>query len=81
MNSENEEAAVLARYADGPEQLERAIAGLNEPNLDARVSQDGWTVRQVVHHVSCIRSGMRTSSRRCWPSSKETACSKGALMS
>ena len=66
MNSEGEESAVLARYAEGPEQLERALEGLDEAGLDARVSQDGWSVRQVVHHIVdgddlwklCIKSAL-----------------------
>jgi uncharacterized damage-inducible protein DinB len=39
---------------------------LDEAGLDARVSQDGWTVRQVVHHIVdgddlwklCIKSAL-----------------------
>lgn len=66
MNSESEESAVLARYAEGPEQLERALEGLDEPDLNVRVSQHGWTVRQVVHHIVdgddvwklCIKSAL-----------------------
>ena len=42
---------MLARYAEGPEQLERALAGLDDAGLDATVSQDGWTVRRTVHHI------------------------------
>ena len=51
MNSQSEESALLARYAQGPEQLERALEGLDERDLDTRVSQHGWTVRQVAHHI------------------------------
>ena len=42
---------VLARYADGPAQLEAAIAGLAETDLDLAQSADTWTIRQLVHHV------------------------------
>jgi hypothetical protein len=43
--------AILARYADGPAQLEAAIAGLTEEELDLAQSADTWTIRQIVHHV------------------------------
>jgi hypothetical protein len=43
--------AILARYADGPAQLEAAIAGLAETDLDLAQSADTWTIRQLVHHV------------------------------
>jgi hypothetical protein len=42
---------VLARYADGPAQLEAAIAGLAEAELDLAQTADTWTIRQIVHHV------------------------------
>jgi len=43
--------AVIARYADGPAQLEAAIAGLTETELNLAQSADTWTIRQIVHHV------------------------------
>ena len=43
--------AIIARYADGPNQLETAIAGLSEEELDIAESDDTWTIRQIVHHV------------------------------
>ncbi len=43
---------ILARYADGPAQLEAAIAGLTEEELDLAQSADTWTIRQIVHHVA-----------------------------
>jgi len=42
---------ILARYADGPAQLEAAIAGLTETDLGLAQSADTWTLRQIVHHV------------------------------
>ena len=41
----------IARYADGPIQVETAIAGLSEGDLDIAESDDTWTIRQIVHHV------------------------------
>ena len=43
--------AIIARYADGPAQLEAAIAGLTEEELDLAQTADTWTIRQIVHHV------------------------------
>jgi hypothetical protein len=43
--------AILARYADGPAQLEAAIGGLTETDLDMAQSADTWTIRQLVHHI------------------------------
>ncbi len=35
-----------------PGQLRRAVAGLNERELDTPYRPGGWTVRQTVHHVT-----------------------------
>lgn len=43
--------AILARYTDGPAQLEAAIAGLAEAELDLAQSADTWTIRRLIHHV------------------------------
>ncbi|MBA9078379.1 MULTISPECIES: YfiT family bacillithiol transferase [Rufibacter] len=34
-----------------PEQLQQAIAGLSEEQLDTPYRPGGWTIRQVVHHL------------------------------
>jgi uncharacterized damage-inducible protein DinB len=49
VSSRNE---VLEDYADGPNRLEAAIAGLPETGLDVALSSDSWTIRQIVHHVA-----------------------------
>src|SRR5208337_4173615 len=35
-----------------PERLRAAVAGLDEAQLDTPYRNDGWTVRQVVHHLA-----------------------------
>ena len=35
-----------------PDLLERAVAGLSEQQLDTPYRAEGWTLRQVVHHVA-----------------------------
>ncbi len=42
---------ILANYASGPDRLEAAIACLQPAGLDAALSHDSWTIRQIVHHV------------------------------
>lgn len=41
---------LLNQYLQLPEQLEAALAGLSEPDLDFSLGQ-GWTIRQYAHHV------------------------------
>jgi len=43
---------ILTRYADGPAQLEAAIAGLTEAELDLAQAAGAWTIRQIVHHIA-----------------------------
>jgi len=35
-----------------PASMREAVAGLSDEQLDTPYRQDGWTVRQVVHHVA-----------------------------
>ncbi|MDY7080445.1 MAG: DinB family protein [Chloroflexota bacterium] len=42
---------ILPSYADGPSQLEVAIAGLTDTELDLAQDADTWTIRQIVHHI------------------------------
>ncbi len=41
----------IEQIAQAPELLRRAVTGLDERQLDTPYRPDGWTVRQVVHHV------------------------------
>ncbi len=45
-------SATLALYADGPAELEAALMGLTESDLDLALTGDSWTIRQVVHHIA-----------------------------
>lgn len=51
MNAPDDQDAVLARYLEGPALLERALAGIQDSDLDATPSQGGWSIREIVHHV------------------------------
>ncbi len=42
----------IEAIASLPEELSAAVRGLSEVQLGTRYRPDGWTVRQVVHHVA-----------------------------
>ena len=42
---------ILAQYVAGPEDLERALEGLDASDLDTAREPDKWTIRQIVHHI------------------------------
>jgi uncharacterized damage-inducible protein DinB len=42
---------LLDQIEQAPSRLRAAVQGLSEQQLDAPYRPDGWTVRQVVHHV------------------------------
>jgi hypothetical protein len=44
-------AECVVRIAAAPAALRAAVAGLDDAQLDTPYRPDGWTVRQVVHHV------------------------------
>lgn len=48
---EQREAAVAA-LEQLPSHLRAAVAGLSEAQLDTPYRPDGWTVRQLVHHIA-----------------------------
>jgi len=43
--------AAIDTIAEAPTKLRTAIAGLTDAQLDTPYRPEGWTVRQVVHHV------------------------------
>ena len=47
-----ERAQRIDTIAAAPAQLRLAVAGLSDQQLDTPYRPDGWTVRQVVHHVA-----------------------------
>ena len=42
----------LAQFAEAPQKLRAAVAGLSDLQLDTPYRAGGWTVRQVVHHLA-----------------------------
>ena len=51
MKAPDDQDSVLARFMEGPALLQRALAGVQDAELDAPPSQGGWTIRQIVHHI------------------------------
>ncbi|HEV2445582.1 MAG TPA: putative metal-dependent hydrolase [Candidatus Sulfopaludibacter sp.] len=50
--SAEERRQAIAEIAAAPDRFRRAIEGLDDAQLDTAYRPGGWTVRQVVHHVS-----------------------------
>ena len=49
--ADDDRRACIERIAEAPARMRAAVAGLNEEQLDTPYRPEGWTVRQVVHHV------------------------------
>jgi hypothetical protein len=43
---------LLARYRDGADEVDAALAGITEEELDRRPAPGDWTAREVVHHLA-----------------------------
>jgi uncharacterized damage-inducible protein DinB len=49
--SEQQKEQFLAEIAQAPLNLRSAVQGLSDAQLDTAYRPEGWTIRQVVHHV------------------------------
>src|SRR5579884_1009089 len=49
--SEQQRREWIAEIAAAPARFREAVSGLNDSQLDTPYRPEGWTVRQVVHHV------------------------------
>ena len=52
MNAPEDREAAISRYREGPVLLEHTVMGLRDAELDAKPSEGGWSVRQIVHHIA-----------------------------
>lgn len=52
MKATSDKETIFAQYADGPVQLEKSLKGLSESDLDRAPSAGGWSIREIVHHIS-----------------------------
>jgi hypothetical protein len=66
---------MIAAIAETPANLRKAVAGLSDTQLDTPYRPDGWTVRQVAHHVP--ESHMNAFIRVKWTMTEENPTIKG----
>ena len=52
MNAPDDQNKILALFKHGPNILEKSLAGLTDNELDYIPSSGGWTIRQIVHHIT-----------------------------
>ena len=50
--SETDRQAMLARFRRGADEVDAALAGITEDELDRRAGDDEWSPREVVHHLA-----------------------------
>ena len=61
----DERGRLMERYRAGISAVEAALAGVTEEELDRRPAEpDGWTARQVVHHLADSETMAYTRLRR-----------------
>ena len=59
---------ILLRFTSSAEKLQALVRDLSETDLDALSEADGWTIRQIIHHVAddgdvwslCIKKAIAT---------------------
>jgi len=56
--NKSERDALVKQYTQGHSVVIEALAGITPTELDAR--RDGWTAREVVHHLADSESGRYT---------------------
>jgi uncharacterized damage-inducible protein DinB len=49
--NDTERAELISQIAETPSRLRQAVEGLTPEQLDTPYRAEGWTVRQVVHHL------------------------------
>jgi hypothetical protein len=51
INEIDTKQAILKQYTEGPAQLECALAGLAETQLELALDPGSWSIHQIVHHI------------------------------
>jgi len=63
--TQTERAVLLERYRAGAAEVDEALAGITAEELDRRPPEpDGWTARQVAHHLADSEAMAYTRLRR-----------------
>jgi hypothetical protein len=57
-------SALLERYRAGSDEVDAALAGITEDELDRAPADGGWTARQVAHHLADSEAMAYTRIRR-----------------
>lgn len=52
MKAKGDKNTILVRFKDSPSQLESALEGITDAELNYVPAQGGWTIRQIVHHIA-----------------------------
>jgi DinB superfamily len=52
MLTPDERKDLISKIRSLPDQIEKFVRGLSEEQLDTPYRKDGWTVRQVIHHLA-----------------------------
>jgi len=74
MSTTEQRTAKIARIAEAPSVLRRAVEGLSDEQLDTPYRDGGWTCRQVIHHVA--DSHMNANLRFRWVFSEDNTTIK-----
>ena len=70
MEQSNTYETILKQYAEGPLLLDSILTSLSETELDLALSDDSWSIRQIVHHIvdgddiwkTCIKAALGNSN-------------------
>jgi hypothetical protein len=52
MEAPENQDKILELFKQGPSNLENAIKGLSDNELDYSPLNDGWTIREIIHHIA-----------------------------
>lgn len=52
MNLPEDRDRILSRFREGPALLEQTVSSLRDSELDFKPSTGGWSIRQIVHHIT-----------------------------
>ena len=62
---DDDRVRLIERYRSGSGEVERALAGITDKELDRRPPEpDGWTAREVAHHLADSEAMAYTRLRR-----------------
>jgi hypothetical protein len=48
----SERKRLIDKYREGPAEVDRALDGITDEELDFRIAEGEWTPREVIHHLA-----------------------------